>query len=84
MPINNIDLFTENGEEIVGVKLLNGNTGKIKFTVDSKTAHQDCVLPQGIMEDKDGLCTFLLHTGEEIKNSIKSVCDYSFNRWMGI
>lgn len=84
MSIQKVNLVTRNNEKIIGVKLADGSIGEIKFTIDTKTAHQACTLPESIFVDPDGMYIFVLQTGEELKESYDNVVNYSVDHWMGI
>lgn len=84
MSNSKIDLVTKYGDKITGVKLLNGSIGTISHTVDIKTRHIDCLLPEGIAELPDGTYTFILQSGEEFREKLSVILDVSLDRWMGI
>ena len=83
MSINNIDLITETGEKIIGVKLTNGDTGEIKYIHDSKNNVYDCALPKSIQQNEKGY-TFVLSSGENIEADIESILESSRNAYFSL
>ena len=82
MPTNNIKLVDENDNEIIGIELLNGEIGKIKFV--HSTDHQvfDCTLPLKIKENEDETNTFILKSGKTINRTLKLILDSSQDSYL--